>query len=293
MRLLKTLGCCLVAACSWHLSPALALNLDEVLPLLPHAGATEKHLPLAAPDTPAPTTPDAPAAAPHMSEDQWQMLQRRGIVRVELKPARPRLLAAPFSGLLHEVAVSDGDTVTAGQEVARFDAQALEQNLREAKDDMDAALDRVHGAQGASVTVQDYARQELARKADALREAEERLASARLVAPVKGRVIEVLARSGQYVKRGEGIVELAEPGDMEIVCRVPSAWIARLKPGHVIWVFVDETAKSYEAEFKRFAGKVNSADKSIRAYASFKEKLEELLPGMSGRADFFPRAAKR
>lgn len=233
----------------------------------------------------------APALRSGLSEDQWQALQRRGIVRVELRPARPRVLAAPFSGLLQDVFVRDGDAIKAGSAVARFDAASLEGALREARDAVNAAIDRVQGAQGASATVLDYAQQELARKADALRDAESRLAGAQLFAPVDGRIIEVFAKAGQYLKRGDSVVEIAEPGDMEIVCTVPSAWMARLGPGHLVWVYVDETAQSYEAEFLRFAGKVNSADKSIRVYARFKQPLPELVPGMSGRADFFPRSS--
>lgn len=284
--------CLLLCAAAALAAPAAPDPDEETLLLLPHSGTSTGHLPLA----PPPPSSASPQAG-EFSESQWQTLQRRGIVRVELKPARPRLLTAPFSGLLREVLVRDGEMVEKDRLVAVFDAEPLEKSLQDARDELNATLERLQNA-ASGTAVQDGDRtgdksaQELARRADALKEAEARLEGARLSAPVQGRVVEVFVKAGQHVRRGESIVELAEPGDMEIVCNVPSAWLARLKEGHLIWVYVNETAKSYEAEFKRFAGRVNSADKSIKAYALFRERVPELLPGMSGRADFFPGAAR-
>lgn len=289
----------LVAAFMFYAFAAFAATDDEfglppTLPLLPHSGNSTRHLPLDSAWTQA--TPKPSASATEFSESQWQAMQRRGIVRVELKPARPRLLTAPFSGLLSEILVRDGEIVEKDRQVAIFESDDLEKKLQNARDDLNAALQRLQNTTASPGRAweqdRDRAGQELARRADAVKEAEDRIGGARLKAPVAGRVVEVFVKAGQQVRRGDPIVELAEPGDMEIVCSVPSAWVARLKEGHVIWVYVNETAKSYEAEFKRFAGRVNSADKSIKAYALFKKDAPELLPGMSGRADFFPAAGR-
>jgi multidrug efflux pump subunit AcrA (membrane-fusion protein) len=73
-----------------------------------------------------------------------------------------------------------------------------------------------------------------------------------------------------------------------VISQVPSAWVSRLRPGNIIWVYVEETGKSYEAEFVRFGGRVNPSVRSIRAYSRFVNTPAELLPGMGGRANFFP-----
>ena len=232
-----------------------------------------------------------PNMAAEMSPKELEM-QRRGIVRAEIRPSRPMLLSAPYPGTLVSVNVHDGEEVTTGQVLAVFDPRHAQRELEEARQAMTDAVERVQRMREFSVKDQEAARELLARHADKVREAEERLAMTDLSSPFAGRVMEVRASAGQHLKRGETVVELAEEGDLQIIATVPSTWVSNLSRGHIIWVWVDETAKSYEAEFVRFGGKVNSASGSIRAYARFADPPPELLPGMSGRADFFPKSSK-
>lgn len=232
------------------------------------------------------------AVAPPASDARSAELARRGIVRVELRPSRPFLLSSPFAATLSAVEIQDGDLVSEGQVLARFDARNVERELEEARQALASALEQVQNAQDKSAQEQEQAQAALARQADNVREVEERLSQTALAAPFQGRVVDVRAFAGQHLRRGDAVAELSENGDIEIVSTVPSAWISRLAPGHIIWVYVEETAKSYEAEFVRFGGKVDTATRSIRAYAKFITGPDELLPGMSGRADFFPKRSR-
>lgn len=255
--------------------------------------------------------PAQPAAPP---ESRERNLQRRGIVPAELRPGRPLLLSAPFPGVLASVPVRDGEAVSKGATVAVFDMEAAEKGVQEARLALAEAIAAVQEAGEASKEMKEMserarerAEESLARRADALRDAEEKLARSTLAAPFDGRVTEVRAHAGQHLKRGDVVAELAETGDLEIVCIVPSQWINRLRPGHVIWVYVEERDKSYEAEFVRFGGKADPATRTIKTYSRFFTLPEdmaaedaplgtplpgELLPGMSGRADFFPRRTR-
>jgi|GEM_PF-2169187 len=215
-------------------------------------------------------------------------MQQRGIVRAEVRPARPYVLSLPFAGTLASVEVYDGELVEKDQVLAVLDKQGMERELEEARLVVTAALERVQTVQEYTPKEQEEARENLARSADKLREVEERMAMTSLRAPFAGRVTEIKTRAGQHLKRGEAVMELAEQGDLEVFSQVPSAWVSRLRPGNIIWVYVEETGKSYEAEFVRFGGKVNPSVRSIRAYARFVNTPAELLPGMGGRADFFP-----
>jgi multidrug efflux pump subunit AcrA (membrane-fusion protein) len=215
-------------------------------------------------------------------------LEQRGIVRIEVRPAKPYVLSMPFAGVLASVAVHDGELAEQNQVLAVLETQGLERELEEARRALEVVIERVQTMREYAPKEQEGAREELARSADKLREAEERLGMAGLRAPFAGRVTEIKARAGQHLRRGEAVMELAEQGDLEIIGQVPSVWASRLRPGNIIWVYVEETGKSYEAEFLRFGGRVNAAARSIRAYARFVDTPPELLPGMSGRADFFP-----
>jgi multidrug efflux pump subunit AcrA (membrane-fusion protein) len=87
-------------------------------------------------------------------------------------------------------------------------------------------------------------------------------------------------------------MEITEKGSLEIVCAVPSVWVRWLKPGHIVWVYVDETAKSYEAELVRLGGKVDAGSKTLKVYARFAASPTDLLPGMSGSASIRPQLAQ-
>lgn len=271
------------------------LEIPGLSPVVPPQGETNASGlvelgDMGADSTPGGATPETPPKQPPPSQPPRERdLLRRGIVRAEIRPGRPMLLSAPFPAILAAVLVHDGELVAQGQNVARFDAQAAEKAVEEARKVLAEAIERVQNAREVSLREREGAEEDLARSADKLREAEERVALSTLTAPFSGRVTEVRAWAGQHLKRGEVVLELAEEGDLEIICTVPSLWINRLAPGHIIWVYVEESAKSYEAEFVRFGGKVDPSTKSIRAYSRFVQPPEELLPGMSGRADFFPR----
>ena len=233
-----------------------------------------------------------PAPEPAALSAQEQELQRRGIVRVELRPSRPFVLSLPFPGTLLSVEVRDGELVEEGQVLAVLDKQNVERELADARRNLESALERVQTMQEYAAREQEGARENLARNADRLRDAEERLALTDMRAPFAGRVTEIRASAGQHLRRGDAVMELAEQGDMEIISQVPSGWVSRLQPGNIIWVFVEETGKSYEAEFLRFGGRVNASTRTIRAYSRFLDTPLELLPGMSGRADYFPPVAR-
>lgn len=269
--------------------------LPDLLEMLPGLSGSTAGSPAAVPGVPPAVSPvplpaPPPAAPPVRSADarEREML-RRGIVPVELRPARPMLLSAPFPGVLAGVRVHDGEAVAKDDVIAVFDVTAAEKGIEDARLALETAIAAVQNAGDAPEREREKAREMLARNADRLAEAEDKLARSTLTAPFDGRVTEIRAKAGQHLKRGDVVAELAETGDLEIVCTVPSLWVSRLRPGHIIWVYVEERDKSYEAEFVRFGGKVDAATRTIRTYSRFLTVPDELLPGMSGRADFFPK----
>lgn len=267
-------------------APGAGAGHPGFLPLEPQAKeAGDSQGPAFLPGTP----PPQPARTP--PEDQAAALERRGIVPVELKPARPRVLAAPFSATLAHLHVHDGEIVDEGRPLAAFDTAAISRDAEKIREDMRDGLRRVQEKSDDSGRAR--ASESLALLADRLRQNEGLLAGAELRAPFKGRVTQVFAKAGQYVRLGEAVLEMAEEGDLEIVCSIPSNWLSRLETGSLIWVYVDETARSYEAEILRFGGRVDRQSRSVKAYAAFREARPELLPGMGGRADFFPKPAAR
>ncbi|MDL2316490.1 HlyD family efflux transporter periplasmic adaptor subunit, partial [Desulfovibrio sp. OttesenSCG-928-A18] len=190
---------------------------------------------------------------------------------------------APFSAVVQDIFVQDGDSVKEGQKLAQMDIRREERALADARKTLSEALQRLDAPDS-----QGHAEKELAPLADKVGEAEERMAQGTVSAPFAGRITELRAQRGQYLKQGDALLEIAEQGALEIYATVPSTWARHLESGHIIWVYVEETARSYEAVIARLGGKVDPATRSIRAYARFTGESAGILPGMSGRANFWP-----
>lgn len=216
--------------------------------------------------------------------DSDEILARRNIVRAEIRPENLIILSAPYDGVISAVLAQDGENVKKRQAVIRLDTRAEEHALASAKALSSEAFERLGTLPEGPSRERDALAAEYLRHSAAIKTHEARLAQGELSAPFAGTVTEVRAKTGEHVKQGSPIMEMAESGALEIVCSVPSTWVRWLKPGHIVWVYVDETAKSYEAVLTRLGGKVDPASKTLKVYARFSKAPNDLLPGMSGSA---------
>ena len=221
-----------------------------------------------------------------------EAVSRQNIVRAEIRPVNLTVLSAPYDGAIAAILARDGDSVDKDQAVARLDTRAEEQALAAAEALAAETFDRLGTLSEGSSREREALAAEYVRQSAQVKAQQARLAQGVIAAPFAGTITEVHAKAGEHVKQGAPIVEIAEDGSLEIVCAVPSHWVRWLKPGHIVWVYVDETAKSYEAVLVRLGGKVDSASKTIRAYARFSSPQAELLPGMSGSASIRPQMAE-
>ena len=235
--------------------------------------------------------PAGPKQAEAKGVEISEGISRQNIVRAEILPVNLTVLSAPYDGVIAAILARDGDSVDKDQAVARFDTRAAEQDLVAAEALAAETFDRLGTLPDGPSREREALAAEYVRQSAQVKAQQTRLAQGAITAPFAGTITEVHAKAGEHVKQGEPIVEIAESGSLEIVCAVPSHWVRWLKPGHIVWVYVDETAKSYEAVLVRLGGKVDSASKTIRAYARFSSPQAELLPGMSGSASIRPQMA--
>lgn len=225
-------------------------------------------------------------------EDVTDGLARRNIVRVEIFPVNLTVLSAPYDGVISSIIARDGDRVDKDRPVAKLDTRAEEQALAAAQALASDAFERLGALPPGQSRERDEVAAEYLRQSAQVRSYETRVAQGGILAPFAGTVTDVRVKVGEHVKQGSPIVEIAEADNLEIVCTVPSAWLRWLKPGHIVWVYVDETAKSYEAVLVRLGGKVDPASKTLKAYARFSAPQADLLPGMSGSASIRPQLAE-
>ena len=222
-------------------------------------GAALAALTLAA--LPWPTASATQPAAPAPAASAAAVVQVQPLSQVALHPERQASaqvvarnearLAAEVGGVLQRWSVDVGQSVRAGQELARLDATDLElarERARAARDAARARLDLVQTqlrrarelqAQGflspealnARETELALLSAELASAEAALQTAERQLAKAVLRAPFAGTVTQRLAQQGEMVAPGTVLFVLAQTADVELQAALSPAEVAELRAG--------------------------------------------------------------
>ena len=209
-------------------------------------------------------------------------------LRAELKAPTMVMLSAPLAGVVTEVRVRDGETVTQGQILVRLDERLHALRLSSARAEREKAeiqlslAERLHslGSRGARDVEMARAQYQVAESEVLL--AQEILNRCRITAPFTGTVTQLEVKVNQHLPEGAPLLEVAEAGSMELEFMMPSTWIARLQPGALFQVRVDETGETYSAEMLRHGGKVDPLTQSIRVYGRLTGDSSGLKPGMSG-----------
>ncbi|MEX1165607.1 MAG: HlyD family efflux transporter periplasmic adaptor subunit, partial [Hydrogenophaga sp.] len=93
-------------------------------------------------------------------------------------------------------------------------------------------------------------------------------------------------RSHMSVTSGQPLLDLVRSGVLLLKLNVPSRWISTMKMGNKFNVTIDETGKTYPAEVRRINSRIDPVSQTIELEATLLQTYRELLPGMSGVAQF-------
>jgi RND family efflux transporter MFP subunit len=143
-----------------------------------------------------------------------------------LRRQREMVLSFRIPGVITSLGVDDGDTVRAGQILARLDPTAVESRLRQARADLDRA--RRDEARYAKLAETGFvSRQRIEAQSAAASSAQAAYDSAAfdrrwasLVAPSSGVVLARAAQSGEVVQPGQAVLSLADQTS-PLILRVP------------------------------------------------------------------------
>lgn len=260
---------------------------------------------LAACQPQGPTAEADPAPAPRPVQ----------VAEVVLAPAE---MAAAYTGIVrarHEVdlgfraggriaqrLVEVGDTVAAGQELARLDPADLALALRSAEADLasaeaqarqaanDAARSRALLGAGHVAAAFDDQRQAAARATAervtsaraSLALAQNRLSYATLHAPKAGVVTALLAEAGQVVTEGMPVLRLADPAERELLVRVPESGLAALRSQQAEAHFWARPEARLAATLREVAPQADPALRSWTARFTLPDAPDWVALGMTG-----------
>jgi multidrug efflux system membrane fusion protein len=149
-------------------------------------------------------------------------------------PDRAATVRAKADGQIASVAVSRGDLVTAGQEIARIDAGIAEAQLVQAQTQLAQAqrdYDNALALQDRGVATEDRVSQARAAAEAAVTSAQDRLDNTIVTAPFAGRLNDLTVNVGESVENGMVVAEVLDNDPLTVVVQVPQQALSRLQTG--------------------------------------------------------------
>ncbi|WP_258231308.1 efflux RND transporter periplasmic adaptor subunit [Achromobacter pulmonis] len=244
---------------------------------------------LAAAGLPAQAQDLAPAALPELSSDP-------NAIRVLLAADPESTLAAPMAGRLQSTQAQLGRHVEKGEVVFRLDCEEPQARLRMASAELAGARENLRAKTGlrkldaAGDTEVALARAAAERAAAAQALAQAQVDYCTVAAPFSGRIAKVYVRPFETVNAGAPLIDLVGDGPPRLRLNLPSRQLGRVQAGTAFQLNVVETGKQYQARVTAVNARVDAVAQSIELEGRAEDPGRELLPGMSGIADFgFPR----
>lgn len=256
-----------------------------------------------------------PPATVRLADVRLESIEQRRQVTGEVRAHRQSTLAAQEGGLVVEMLADIGDVVEAGAIIARLDPTrlAIERDeaaarvmaaeatvterasvARQAERDLERVrevLERESGAQpelerAESTFAAEEARLKAAQASKALEEAramliEQRLADLEIRAPFAGRIVAKRTEIGQWVREGDGVMDVIETTPIDVWVDVPESLVAAASAATTIDVHIPALGMDVQA---RVVAVVFAADPRSRL---FPVRLElsnvegAIKPGMS------------
>ncbi|MDA0722028.1 MAG: efflux RND transporter periplasmic adaptor subunit [Proteobacteria bacterium] len=152
-------------------------------------------------------------------------------------PDRAARVWAKADGQIASVAVSRGDLVTAGQEIARIDASIAQAQLVQAQTQLAQAqrdYDNALALQDRGVATEDRVSQARAARAAAeaaVTSAQDQLDNTIVTAPFAGRLNDLTVNVGESVENGMVVAEVLDNDPLTVVVQVPQQALSRLQTG--------------------------------------------------------------
>lgn len=117
------------------------------------------------------------------------------------------------------------------------------------------------------------------------KEAEINQRNCKVIAPFSGGVVTKEVQAYEAVTPSVIVMSIIDDSGLVMSLNVPSSYVNRVKPQDKFTVIVDETGKSYAAKVVGVSPAIDPVSKTIELRAEITEGLEELVSGMSGRAN--------
>ena len=215
-------------------------------------------------------------------------------IRAQLMPRRYTTLAAEIGAKIDTISVSEGGAFRAGQVLVQFDCSIQQAQLAKTLAELEGA-NRTYKANQRLEQLNSVGQLELDLSASAVSKAKAEVGITKAVldkcqirAPFSGRVAEQKVRAKQFVQPAQALLDILDDSVLELEFLVPSTWMRWIKIGGQFDVQIDETRKTYPANFTRIGARVDPVSQSLKVAAAIHGHFPELVTGMSGKVLLTP-----
>lgn len=236
------------------------------------------------------------------------VIKPRGLVDVvrftgTTQPIDQTIVKSRVAGRLAEVLVREGDRVTEGQVLARFETTELQAKLNERQSALEAARadarwtardrsdkETLANRNIVSQSAADQARATAENRASMVAVAEaqlevarKNLADAEVKAPFDGVVGERIANQGESLPIDGKILALLDTSHVEIAAQMPAADVIRMKVGQTARVNLEGFGdRVFDGRITRISPTTQAGSRSIPVYVEITDRHEALRGGLFG-----------
>lgn len=222
----------------------------------------------------------------------WPGLNDPSAIRILLSANPESTISAPMTGRLDTLDAALGQKVAKDAVLVKLDCGEPKARLRMANAELAGARETLKAKVGlrkldaAGDTEVNLARAATDRAAAATALAQAQVDYCTVAAPYAGRVAKVYVRPHESVAAGAPLFDLVGDGPVKVRMNVPSLFLKDIKIGTPFQIDVSETGKTYGATVSAVSARVDAVAQSIELEGQVRDPDGELLPGMSGIADF-------
>ena len=235
-------------------------------------------------------------------------IKPRGLVDVvrftgTTQPIDQTIVKGRVAGRLAEVLVREGDRVTQGQVLARFETTELQAKMNERQSALEAARadarwtardrsdkETLANRNIVSQSAADQARATAENRASMVAVAEaqldvarKNLADAEVKAPFDGVVGERIANQGESLPIDGKILALLDTSHVEISAQMPAADVIRMKVGQTAQVTLEGFGdRVFNGKITRISPTTQAGSRSIPVYVEITDRHEALRGGLFG-----------
>jgi RND family efflux transporter MFP subunit len=235
-------------------------------------------------------------------------IKPRGLVDIvrftgTTQPVDQTIVKARVAGRLAEVLVREGDKVTEGQLLARFETTELQAKASERQSVVDAARADLKWAardrhDKEALSARNIVSQSAADQARATHEnkvsmvavaeaqlevARKNLADAEVRAPFAGVVGERIANQGESLPIDGKILALLDTSHVEVAAQMPAADVVRMQVGQVAIVTLEGFGeRQFNARVMRISPTTQAGSRSIPVYVEILDRDDNLRGGLFG-----------